>query len=70
VRFVANVHLLHRQIEMPGTGGELNEVDDRRPQGALHHVRRANLIRRDHPIRAGAAQLVFRVFGFDAGDDE
>ena len=63
-------HLLHVEIEIVGAGRELHEIDDRRPQRGLRELKAANLIRRQHAIRAGPQQLRLGIVGLGAADDE
>ena len=59
-RIVLDVHLLHRQVEPLGARGQLDEVDHGRPERRLHHVRRADLVRRDDAVRAALAAACAR----------
>ena len=64
------LHLLHRQLEVLGAGGQLDEVHDGRPQRGLGHLDRADLVGRDDPVGAGPHHLLLRVVGIGARDDE
>ena len=63
-------HLLHVQIEVVGAGGQLHEVDDRRPERRLRQLEAADLIRRQDAVRARPHQLRLGVLGLGAADDE
>ncbi len=63
------MHLFDAELGTFAAGGELNEVEHRRPQGGLHDLLRPDLVRRQHAIGAGALQLPHRILGFGAADD-
>ena len=63
-------HLLHVQVEIVGAGGQLDEVHHRRPQRGLGELQAADLIRRQHAVRARPHQLRLRIVGLGAADDE
>ncbi len=65
-----DLHLLHVEIEIVGTGRQLDEVDDGRPQRRLRELQSADLIGGQHTIRSGPDQLRLGVLGLRTSDDE
>src|SRR5438552_3287562 len=65
-----NLGLLDLQMGMLDPGRQLNKVHDGGPQYRLGDAAAADLVRRHHPVGAGAKQFLIRAGLLGASDDE
>ena len=67
---LVDADFLDRQLEIIRAGGDLDEVDDRRPERGLRDLDRADPIRRDDAVGARLLQFLQRILPLGARNDE